>query len=285
MGATSSIPVDTANIGQLQAWDGDEGAYWAANADYFDRSVTEHHRRLLEAAAIAGGDRVLDIGCGTGQTTRDAARQAPDGSALGVDLSAQMLDVARRRAAGEGLTNVSFIQADAQIHAFDAAAFDVAISRTSAMFFADRAAAFTNIAGTLVPGGRLALVTWQGLAGNEWLREISGALAAGRALPTPPADAPGPFSLSDPTVVRDILTTAGFDDISVDGSEAPMWFGADAADAHQFVLGLMGWMLQGLDDEGRERALDGLAATMSSHATEAGVLFESAAWVITARRR
>ena len=285
MGATSSIPVDAANVEQLRAWDGEEGAYWAGNADYFDRSVAEHHRRLLEAAAIAGSDRVLDIGCGTGQTTRDAARQAPDGSALGVDLSAQMLDVARSRAAAEGLTNVSFIQADAQIHGFDAAVFDVAIGRTSAMFFADRVAAFTNIAGALVPGGRLALVTWQGLAGNEWLREISGALAAGRDLPTPPSDAPGPFSLSDPRVIRDVLTSAGFDDIAVDGSEAPMWFGADAADAHRFVLGLMGWMLQGLDDEARGRALEDLEATMASHATEAGVLFESAAWVITARRR
>ena len=285
MGATGSIPVDAANIDQLRAWDGEEGAYWAANADYFDRAVAEHHRRLLSAAAIAGSDRVLDIGCGTGQTTRDAARQASDGSAVGIDLSAQMLDVARSRAAAEGLTNVTFVQADAQIHGFDAAAFDVAISRTGAMFFADRAAAFANIAGALVPGGRLALVAWQGLAGNEWLREISGALAAGRDLPAPPSDTPGPFSLSDPTVVRDVLTSAGFDDIAVDGCEAPMWFGADAADAHRFVLGLMGWMLQGLDDEGRERALEGLATTMASHATDGGVLFESAAWVITARRR
>ena len=285
MGATSSIPVDAANIDQLRAWDGEEGAYWAANADYFDRSVTEHHQRLLEAAAIAGSDRVLDIGCGTGQTTRDAARRASDGSALGIDLSAQMLDVARSRAAAEGLNNASFIQADVQIHRFETAAFDVAISRTGAMFFADPTAAFTNIAGALVPGGRLALVAWQGIAGNEWLREISGALAAGRDLPTPPPDAPGPFSLSDPSVVRDVLTTAGFDDIAIDGAEVPMWFGADATDAHRFVLGLMGWMLQGLDDEGRGRALQGLAATMASHETKAGVLFDSAAWLITARRR
>ncbi|MGH9085242.1 MAG: class I SAM-dependent methyltransferase [Acidimicrobiales bacterium] len=285
MGATSSIPVDAANTAQLGAWDGDEGAYWAANAEHFDRSVAEHHRRLLAAAAIADPDRVLDIGCGTGQTTRDAARLAPRGTALGVDLSSRMLDHARRRAAAERLTNATFVQADAQIHPFDPASFDLAVSRTGAMFFADQAAAFANVARALVPGGRLVLVTWQGLAGNEWIREISGALAAGRDLPAPPPDAPGPFSLSDPDRVRAALTSAGFEDVELEGFDAPMWFGTDADDGHRFVLGLMGWMLEGLDDTGRTRAIDDLRTTMAAHATPDGVLFDSAAWVISAVRR
>src|SRR5215207_4897821 len=110
---TSSLPVDASNAGQLRAWDGDEGAYWAAHADYFDRGLARHHQRLMAAAAIGAAERVLDVGCGTGQTTRDAARVARVGSALGVDLSAAMLAVARRRATEEGVTNIRFEQADA----------------------------------------------------------------------------------------------------------------------------------------------------------------------------
>ena len=166
MTATNAVPVDSSNVEQLRAWDGDEGEYWADNAEYFDRSVAAYHERLLAAAAIGERDRVLDVGCGTGQTTRDAARAASAGSALGIDLSSRMLDHARRRAAEEGVTNVTFAQADAQIHAFDPGAYDVAISRTAAMFFGDHVAAFRNIgtcpASGWTPRARdLAAAGWQ----------------------------------------------------------------------------------------------------------------------------
>jgi SAM-dependent methyltransferase len=285
MTATSAVPVDSSNVEQLRAWDGDEGEYWADHAEYFDRSVAAYHERLLAVAAISDCDRVLDIGCGTGQTTRDAARAASAGAALGIDLSSRMLDYARQRATEESLNNVTFAQADAQIHPFDAGSYDVAISRCAAMFFGDHVTAFRNIGNALRPGRHLVLVTWQPLAGNEWIREISGALAAGRDLPAPPPDAPGPFALSDPDRVRRLLTNAGFSDVDLDATTAGMWFGNDADDAHRFVLGLMGWMLQGLDTAGRARAIDALHATMAAHATSDGVLFESAAWTIQATRR
>jgi SAM-dependent methyltransferase len=283
MTPTNALPVDSSNVGQLRAWDGDEGEYWADHADYFDRSVAPYHERLLAVAEIGDAERVLDIGCGTGQTTRDAARAASSGAALGVDLSSRMLDHARRRAVEEGVTNATFAQVDAQIFPFERAAFDVAISRTAAMFFGDHVAAFGNIGKGLRPGGRLVLVTWQPLDGNEWVREISGTLAAGRDLPAPPPDA-GPFALADPDRVRSLLTTAGFTEIELNGTSAGMWFGTDADDAHRFVLGLMGWMLEGLDDAGRARASDALHATMADHATPEGVLFGSAAWIIEATR-
>jgi uncharacterized protein YciI len=98
------------------------------------------------------------------------------------------------------------------------------------------------------------LVTWQPPPGNEWIREISGALAAGRDLPAPPPDA-GPFSLSDPDRVRTLLTGTGFTDVEFEATTTGMWFGNDADDAHRFVLGLMGWMLEGLDHTGRARAI------------------------------
>ena len=281
---SSALPVHPCNAEQLRAWDGDEGAYWADHADQFDRSVAAYHERLLDAAAITESDRGVDIGCGTGQTTLDAARAASKGSALGVDLSARMLDQARRRAGAERVGNASFQQVDAQIHPFEPQVFEVAISRTGAMFFGDLPAAFANIGRALVPRGRLVLMAWQPLAANEWLRKISGALAAGRDLPGPPPDAPGPFALSEPERVRGVLAGGGFSDVELEGVSAGMWFGDDADDAHRFVLGLMGWMLEGLDDIGRARAIDELRATMAAHETTEGVVFGSAAWIIHARR-
>jgi SAM-dependent methyltransferase len=282
---TNTVRVDPSNEQQLRAWDGDEGSYWAANADYYDRCVALHHERLLAAADIGSQDLALDVGCGTGQLSRDAARAASAGSVLGVDLSSAMLEVAKARATQEHLANVRFEQLDAQIHPFESGAFDVVVSRTGAMFFGNLVAAFTNLSDALRPGGRLALLTWQPLSENEWIRELSSALAAGREMPPPPSEAPGPFALSDPDRVRTVLGDAGLTDIELLASRADMWFGTDADDAHRFVLGQLGWMLQGLDDDGRARALEALRATVSRHQTDAGVTYDSAAWIITATRR
>ena len=280
--STHTVPVDPANAEQSAAWNGGEGAYWAEHANHLDRVIAGHDRPFQAAAAIQPTDRVLDVGCGTGQNTRDAARAARAGSALGVDLSAPMLDFARRVAESEGLTNCTFLQADAQIHPFEPAGFDVAISRTSAMFFADQVAALANIGRALRSGGRLALLTWQPLAGNEWLGKIATALAAGRP-PQVPAPGAGPFALSDPDRIRALLGDAGFVDVKVTGNEAPVWYGADAADADRFIAGRMSWMLEGLDDEARATALDALRTTTAAHQTADGVTFASATWITTAR--
>jgi SAM-dependent methyltransferase len=280
---TSGRPtVDPSNSDQLVAWDGDEGSYWAEHPDHFERALDRYDEPFFEAASIEAADRVLDIGCGTGKTTRDAARAATAGSVLGVDLSSAMLSVARQRAADERLDNVVFEQVDAQIHPFEHQSFDVAIGRTSAMFFGDRVAALTNIGHALRPAGRLTLLTWQPLEGNEWIQEFTTALAAGRELPSPPPDAPGPFTLADPKVIETVLASAGYDDISIDGVRAPMWFGHDTEDAYDVVHGLLAWMLLGLDDQGRVRAQEALHDTIASHESPDGVLYESAAWVIHA---
>ncbi len=201
MGELETFHVDPSNQEQSRAWDGDEGAYWAAHAEHFDTSVAEYHRRLMDSAAIEPDWQVLDIGCGTGQTTRDAARLASSGHALGLDLSSKMLDVARRLSEREGVRNATFEQVDAQVAPFETGSFDVAISRTGAMFFGDPVAAFTNIGRALRPGRRLTMVAWQPVSENEWFRAIGTAMAAGRDLPFPPPEAPGPFALSD-TVSR-----------------------------------------------------------------------------------
>src|SRR6266511_834515 len=278
------MSVDPSNLEQARAWDGDEGAYWTDNAERFDRSVAAYHGPFMAAAAIEGSEVVLDIGCGTGQTTRAAARTAARGFALGVDLSARMIDYARQAAAHETIANVAFEQADAQVHPFDSESFDVAISRAGAMFFGNPMAGFINVARALRSGGRLVLLTWQGPGPNEWIRELSGALAAGRDLQLPPPEASGPFALSDSDRVRNILTGAGFADIELEAHSESMWFGDGADDAFGFVLGLMGWKLHGLDDQERTRALDNLRRTLAAHDTGHGVLYDSATWITRARR-
>jgi len=280
--------VGIANVEQARAWDGQDGSHWAEHSERYDTVSRRAWKRFLDADLILERDLVLDIGCGNGRSTRDAARIASSGSAVGVDLSAAMLTIARERGRAEGLTNLSFVQADAQVHRFDDNAFDVAISSFGAMFFGDPTAAFANIARAVRPGGRLALLAWRDLAMNEWVTALRGALAAGRNLPDPPQGAgmPGPFSLADADLVRGILRDAGFDDINFDVVEESMKFGADTEDAFGFVrtLGTVQGLTQDLEDVTKARALDAVHDMLAAHATDDGVLLGSSAWLITAQR-
>jgi SAM-dependent methyltransferase len=281
---TTELPIDPGNRGQLRAWDGDEGEFWAANADTFEQSIAGFDPALFDAAALSSADRVIDVGCGTGSTTRAAARRAVSGWVLGVDLSSVMLATARRKADEEGLANIEFLQADAQIHPFRPGSFNVAISRTAAMFFTDRVAALTNIGRALIPGGRLVLLVWQPPARNEWFTELTGALAAGRQLPPPPADSPHPFTLADPAVVREAVAASGYGDINLVDLDGVMALGPDPDGVYEFVLGQLGWMLQDLDETGVRRAQEALRRTIDTHSGPDGVRFPAAVWLVTARR-
>src|SRR5918996_1578765 len=142
---------------------------------------------LRGAYALRRGGNVLDIGCGTGETTRDAARTAAGGSVVGVDNSAAMIDRARELTEADGLHNVTFVNADAQSHSFPSESFDVAISRFGTMFFFDPVAAFANIAQALHRDGRLVMMVWQAHEHNEWSVAIAHALTGdGEFLPPVP---------------------------------------------------------------------------------------------------
>lgn len=266
------------------AW-AEEGERWAKLHDEHDRATAAHQRALMDAAAVSPSDRVLDIGCGNGWTTREAARAASRGDVLGIDLSERMLERARELAARERLTNIDFAYADAQVHPFAAGERDVALSKFGSMFFADPVAAFTNIRGALHDDGRLALVVWQPLERNEWMLVMRGAVALGRELPTPPPGAPGPFGLADPERTRDILTRAGFHDIHVTAIAPDVVVGRDLDEAFEFArnAGPVIGALQGVDDADRERALANLRDELAARLTTDGVRLASAAWVVTAR--
>lgn len=274
-----------ANHEMAAAWDGHEGDVWAEHAERYDMTGVRIWKAFLDRRPISERDHVLDIGCGTGRSTLDAARLAPAGHALGVDLSARMLERARERCAAEGIGNVRFVQADAQVHPFDDT-FDVAISRFGTMFFADPVAAFGNIGGALRPGGRLAVLAWQELGRNEWLTVLREALALGRDLPQPPPSAPGPFGLADPDHVRRVLDAAGFENVHLEPIEEPVNFGADADDAFSFVrtLGIVEGLTNDLDADMKAQALEQVHRALKAHDTGAGVLVGSSAWLITARR-
>lgn len=273
-----------ANVEQAAAWDGEEGHSWAEHTDRYDRASRRHLAHLLQL--VQAEDQIIDIGCGCGAPTRDAARIARSGSAVGVDLSGPMLAVARERAQAEGLTNVEFIQADAQVHPFPPRGADLVISSFGAMFFGDPVAAFTNIGAALHPGGRLALLAWRELDRNEWLMTVRGALALGRDLGMPPPGAPTPFSLADPDIVRDRLGASGFVDLDFAAIDEPIDLGTDGNDAFEFMrhAGIVKGLLHDLDDGDRAEGLASLRAALAAREAPDGVLLGSSAWLITARR-
>ncbi len=271
------------NRDQALAWDGDEGSYWAANHEIFESCLADYEPAFFAAAAIRAGDRVLDVGCGTGGTARTAARAASRGSVLGVDLSAEMIGVAETLASRSGLANVSFLHADAQVHPFGERAFDVVISQTGAMFFGDPDAAFANLFGSLRPGGRMALLTWRSAELQDWFRAFVMALT-GRVPPTPPVGAPGPFSLAEEGHVRRLLEGAGFGEVDLTPVDEPTMYGRTVDEAHDFLLGLLGWMLRDQEPDQRAASAAALRHTLADHLDDQGVRFRSAAWLVTALR-
>lgn len=253
----------------------------AAFADFYDAELARHQRHFGAAAGVGTRDRVLDVGCGAGLTTREAARAAPHGEALGVDVSVPMLEVARQRCADEALRNARFELADAQTHPFPAAHFDVCISRFGVMFFADPGAAFANIARSLRAGGRLAWMVWQDQHRNEWSVAIRRALGLQAAAP----GALAAFSLGDRAAVAQRLSTAGFDSIGFAEVREPVFYGPDADAAFEAVAGFA-FVQEALADSNprRSECSQGLREVLQAHSTAEGVLFDSRAWIVTARR-
>lgn len=276
--------VDSPNSDQRHAWDGTSGAFWAERAEHFDRGMAGYHEELLKAAAISPDSTILDIGCGCGQLTRDAARIAHRGSVLGVDLSSAMLEHGRTLAASGNVNNVSFVQADAQVYNFDPSGFDIAVSRHGTMFFADPTAAFTNIASALRPGGRLVQLTWQPLDRNEGIQTFRTIASGGRHLPPPPPEAPSPFALSDPDRVTHTLHAAGFGDIEMTSLTMPMYYGRNTDDAFNFIAAHFAAAFDELADTARARAHDTLRANIAQHLTDQGVFYGAAHWLIAARK-
>jgi len=270
---------------QREYWNSKVGEEWARQAERTDRMFAGLTDATLDALALQPGERVLDIGCGAGDTTLKAARQVgARGRAAGVDISRPLLELARERARAEGLA-VDFIEADAGTAPIDGAPFDAAVSRFGVMFFDDPKAAFARIRETFRPGGRMAFICWRTLAENLWSSAPIEALAPLLPGPLPPADpnVPGPMSLAETTKIRTVLAGAGWRDLSIAPWDGDIIMGGDAEEAAAYLMKI-GPCARAI----AEHKLDAAAAKklivrrLEQALGPAGVSLAAACWIVRA---
>ncbi|HZX06101.1 class I SAM-dependent methyltransferase [Kribbella sp.] len=237
----------------------------------YDAEMQFYRERFRAACAVRAGERVLDVGCGGGQTTRDAGRDAAPGRVLGVDVSERMLEQARRRTSEDG--NIDYLLADASAHDFSTT-YDVGISRFGVMFFADPAAAFANLRRAC---RRIVLMVWQSRAENQWAQVIPAALGGAFRDDSP-------FSLGDREYTRKLLTSAGFSEPTFTAVREPIYYGPDVQTAYENVLQLHEpkALLAELDPAAANRGRASLRDVLAAHDTGNGILFDSAVWIVEA---
>ncbi|HYD72233.1 MAG TPA: methyltransferase domain-containing protein [Candidatus Binatia bacterium] len=222
---------------QQEYWNSAVGDEWVRHADGIDRMLASLTQASFDALKLKAGERVLDIGCGGGASALKAADLVGDsGCVVGVDISQQLLGLARQRA--EGRANVTFIEADAGAGAIPGTPFDAAFSRFGVMFFDDPVAAFANIRSGMAAGARFVFACWRPFAENLWTAQPLTALTPMLKEPLKPADPdlPGPFALSDAKKIERILGGAGWRNVSITAWDGDIVLGADAHEAAAFLL-------------------------------------------------
>lgn len=267
-----------ANADQIAYWNGVAGDKWTAAQERLDLMLAPISSRVLQELAAGRDERILDIGCGCGETTIALARSGA--RPTGIDVSRQMLDRARTRAPG-----VEFLLADAATHGFPAE-YDALFSRFGVMFFDNPDAAFINLRKGLKPGGRVVFACWRDWRENEW---VSAPVSAVRHLlpqqpPLSPED-PGPFSFADLGRVRRILAGAGFDAITATPFDANLAMGNSLDDAirHLAEIGPVSRMLSDATPEQRAQALAALEGGLRRQITGTPVTLGGAVWIISAK--
>jgi SAM-dependent methyltransferase len=275
--------VDNPNEQQIAFWNEAGGKLWAAEHDRLDRQIRALGEEGLKALASRPGERILDIGCGTGRTSLAiAGAVGSSGHVVGADVSRPMLAIAE--AAGARTPQLRFIAGDAQVFPFDEASFDAAFSRFGVMFFADPVAAFVNIRRALKPGGRLVFVCWQPLALNDWMRiPLEAALPLLPPMPPPDPQAPGPFAFANGDRVRGILEGAGFSEILLE-PHAEQIGGNTLADTLDLTMkvGPLGAILRE-DPALAPGVTAAVEAALAAHVRDGGVWLQGAVWIVSAR--
>jgi SAM-dependent methyltransferase len=243
---------------------------------------------MLDTAALQPGERVLDVGCGHGTTTLEAAqRVTPGGTALGVDISAPLVELARQRASAAGISNVEFLTADAQMHPFHEAGFDAMISRFGVMFFDDPDTAFANLGRAVRPGGRLVIVCPNDPLHSEWVAVAFTAAAPHVGLPDlGPPGAPGAFAFADGNRLERTIRKAGFEDVTLEAIIRPIRIGDNVDDVAAFITSLPEGqqLLAGKPADKVAAAVDALKEGFAPYAGPNGVIVNDAAWLASARR-
>jgi len=250
----------------------------------------KHSEAIFPKLEVNPGERVLDVGCGFGDTAcMLAERVGPEGEVVGMDCCEAFLEYGRAEAAEKGLDNVSFIEGDVEIHPF-AGDYDMVFSRFGTMFFSNPVAAMKNMRRALKPGGRLTAIVWRDRADNHWGTVPKEVLL--RHLPEPGDDAqtcgPGPFSQADQEMVTGQLKAAGYTGIAFERVDVPFRTGLDIDDAiaFQLAIGPAGEIYREAGDlatDKHDEIVAELREAYAPYATEEGVFMPSSSWVISAR--
>jgi SAM-dependent methyltransferase len=279
----TQLAAEGPNAGQITYWNDVAGPTWVATQIERDRELRPLGLRAMEALAPQVGERLIDIGCGCGETTLELARRVGGGGrVLAADISAPMLAIAEQRARAEGLAQARFIQADAQTHPFDPA--DGAFSRFGVMFFADPVAAFANIRRALAPSGRLAFVCWQALGRNGWINVAASAIGPLLPAPLPASDphAPGPFAFAERDYLQGLLKDGGFGDVTIEPHDQQIGWG-DLEVSVRTMLGV-GPIAAAVRAHPQlaEPMADAIRTALTPYLTDEGVLLDSATWIVRA---
>jgi ubiquinone/menaquinone biosynthesis C-methylase UbiE len=240
--ATESEISTSANDEAIRAWDGPLYDRFVRFRETLTTGLGAHGEEALRLYPPTAGQRVLDLGCGFGDTTQRLAELiGPDGEAVGVDAAPRFIEDAIRETDEAGIANARFLVADVQATLSGEGGFDVAFSRFGTMFFANPVAAMRNVRSALVPGGRLLMVVWRQRTDNAWLYRAQTIVEGIVARPEEydePTCGPGPFSMADADTTSEILLTAGFDEVTLRRCDLPIEIGSDLDEAIEMVMAL-----------------------------------------------
>jgi ubiquinone/menaquinone biosynthesis C-methylase UbiE len=291
MSTTAPDPQLSANEEAIRAWDGPLYDRFVRFRDTVTTGLGAHGEEALRLHPPRPGQRVLDVGCGFGDTTqRIAELVGPEGEAVGVDAAPRFIEDAVRETAEAGVPNARFLVADVQADLGGEKGFDVAFSRFGTMFFASPVAAMRNVRRALLPGGRLLMVVWRRRIDNDWLYRaqtiVEGIVERPQEYDEPTCG-PGPFSMADADTTSDILMHAGFTNIRLQRCDIPISIGKDLDEALELVmsLGPAGEILRLAGD--RAAHLHGqveaeLRQGLAEYATGNHLRAPASTWIVTA---
>lgn len=284
MDSSAQIDQQQGNQEQAAHWNGDAGRVWVEEQALLDTVLEPFVGLLLDAVREAAATRVLDVGCGTGATSRAIGRLlGPSGCCVGIDISAPMI-AAARGLAGTAHPTVSFIHADAQVHAFVPASFDMIVSRFGVMFFADNVQAFSNLRRAVRDGGLLRFIAWRSPAENPFMTAAERAVAPLLPeLPPRQSEAPGQFALADRTRLTAILEASGWVSPELRPIDIDCRFAAADLPIFMTRLGPLGRVLPGVDEARRNALIPIVRAAMQPFVQGDQVRFTAACWMVSAR--